>query len=553
MSALDDRFAFLDALPDSFYTRIVGATGASLRERVQALDAWRNALLRGAVPDSKALTWPERRTQQRLVSEVERLGILHYCTGQPELVDALLTSLLDAMDADTREWAATVRQELSRLEAIERKRRQDAAKAAQAAEDAKRAAAAKGEQKVGGSFSGTSGSAMAKALESALTSRPAPPISPADLSPTDLARLREEAEKLADGAATASMHKRLQDVWAERIKVWQALAEIFGELGNVLGLGWDLSLGVLKSQGWLELARLRKLLEQVPQLKALVRTLGRLVPREGTADEIQISQVLSKVRRLEDIPIEVRSPHAPTETRGITRSGDIARMLPSEAVLLAHPKLRLLWHARRAERALITYQVEGVFTEMAQVEREGTESRPEEQRKPRPEKGPIMVCLDTSGSMAGVPEAVAKALTLEAMRVAHTERRQCLLYNFSGPGQVYEHTLSMTPEGLTGLLTFLIQSFQGGTDVQEPLNRALKRLNHEQWARADILMVSDGEFGVPDDIRKRVGEAREKQGLRVHGVLIGNSSDAAMKLLCAPLHRFTSWKVLGEETTPKVR
>lgn len=144
-------------------------------------------------------------------------------------------------------------------------------------------------------------------------------------------------------------------------------------------------------------------------------------------------------------------------------------------------------------------------------------------------------------------DAVVQASTRQIQTGHHQLSRKYCVPSLRCP------TTSMTPEGLTGLLTFLIQSFQGGTDVKEPLNRALQRLTQEHWARADILMVSDGEFGVPDDIRKRVGEAREKQGLRVHGVLIGNSSDAAMKLLCAPLHRFTSWDVLGEETSTPVR
>ncbi len=38
-------------------------------------------------------------------------------------------------------------------------------------------------------------------------------------------------------------------------------------------------------------------------------------------------------------------------------------------------------------------------------------------------QGPIIVCLDTSGSMQGPPETVAKALVLETMRGAHRQNR----------------------------------------------------------------------------------------------------------------------------------
>jgi len=40
----------------------------------------------------------------------------------------------------------------------------------------------------------------------------------------------------------------------------------------------------------------------------------------------------------------------------------ISRMLPSELVFLGHPQLKMLWHARRAEKALLTYRVEGVLS-----------------------------------------------------------------------------------------------------------------------------------------------------------------------------------------------
>ena len=55
--------------------------------------------------------------------------------------------------------------------------------------------------------------------------------------------------------------------------------------------------------------------------------------------------------------------------------------------------------------------------------------------RPAAEMGPIILCLDTSGSMRGARETVAKALALECLRGAHRQRRQCYLYAFSGPSE----------------------------------------------------------------------------------------------------------------------
>lgn len=86
---------------------------------------------------------------------------------------------------------------------------------------------------------------------------------------------------------------------------------------------------------------------------------------------------------------------------------------------------RLLHYARRLERTLLTYERVG-WTDTPAQTRTGTEVRP------AAVSGPIILCLDTSGSMMGAREVVAKALALECMRQARTQKRACYLYSFSG-------------------------------------------------------------------------------------------------------------------------
>lgn len=77
----------------------------------------------------------------------------------------------------------------------------------------------------------------------------------------------------------------------------------------------------------------------------------------------------------------VRTPESQEETRGLTRSDDISRMLPSEAQMLAASKAgpnrtgvkaaRLLHYARRLERTLLTYERVG-WTDTPAQTRNGT-------------------------------------------------------------------------------------------------------------------------------------------------------------------------------------
>ena len=97
-------------------------------------------------------------------------------------------------------------------------------------------------------------------------------------------------------------------------------------------------------------------------------------------------------------------------------------------------------------------------------------------------------------------------------------------------------------EGLAGLLNFLACSFHGGTDVAEPLRRAIKRLQAAAWQRADILLVSDGEFPIPSETSVVLAAVRKEQRVRTHGLLVGSSYSGAMEALCDNVHRFADWK-----------
>jgi len=79
-------------------------------------------------------------------------------------------------------------------------------------------------------------------------------------------------------------------------------------------------------------------------------------------------------------------------------------------------------------------------------------------------------------------QLVMQAVTLECMRGAFRQKRQCFLYAFGGPGQVEGFELSLKKPGvMEGLLKFLRFSFGGGTDVDRPLELALARLEQAEW------------------------------------------------------------------------
>lgn len=497
-AALTRDYDFLGACPDHLMDEVVELPVGSLRDRVTGIGRWRSALLDGHLPSETA--WPPPAIAAPIRKALESLSIARYCKGEPTLVDALLRDVLAAVRAQSEVVRAEVAARLDELVRLERKRLQrEEAEGAEREERRRRAVRIHDEH---------------------------------------LRELQARAESEV-ASRTRPTDAGLVGGWNERVRAWSEIADVFGDLGNMLGRGWDLARGALRHTGWLDLLRLRQLLEGLPELKEIVRALGRL---QVAQSELSIAeQIMQPVQRLEEERLEILTDGAPEETRGIERSGDIARMLPVEALMLGHPTLRYLWHARRAERALLTYRVQGVMTEPVWTETTSQESI--ESKAPRRDRGPIVAVIDTSGSMHGLPERVAKALVLEAARTAHTERRRCFLYTYSGPGEVATHELDLSPDGLGRLLTFLGSTFGGGTDVTM-LTTVTERLRKEEWSKADVILVSDGEWPASQEVISAVKAAKER-GSRFHGVLVGNAQSSGMRSLCDPMHVFLDWASAG--------
>lgn len=498
-TSLERRYAYLDDCPEHLLAQIVTLPLGSLAERAAGVRRWREALLGGVLPEGG--DWPPAAVARPVFQALEELRLVRYCRGEPDLVDALIGDLLSALARQVEAFRSEVAERLRELEALER--------------------------------------VQLSEREKARTGGKARPRGPIQLDAATLRRLGEQAEReMVDRDRDAD--SILVAAWGERVRAWALIAEVFGDLGNLLGRGWDMAPGVLRHTGWLDLVRLRALLKQLPQLREIVQALGRLhVADDGSSIA---ETILAPVRRLEEERREVVTPYVHAEARGVERSGEIARMLPLEAVMLGHPGLRLLWHARRAERALLTYRVEGVEIEPVWVEREAEEES--EARRPRRERGPILVVIDTSGSMHGLPERVAKAIVLEAARTAHTEKRRCLLYTYGGPGEVLEHELDLAVEGIGRLLAFLGLSFGGGSDEAGVLTRVLARLGEEAWQNADVLFVSDGEWPAPTAVVAAVRQAADG-GTRFHGVQIGNLGRTGLHGVCDPVHVFQDWAAAG--------
>jgi len=196
------------------------------------------------------------------------------------------------------------------------------------------------------------------------------------------------------------------------------------------------------------------------------------------------------------------------EVVGVNMSGQVTLALPSELGLLGDTSTEDLFYQRWQERRLVSLELMGGGMDGC--------GKPDG-------RGPIIACVDTSGSMSGPAEAGAKALLLALCRRALPQGRAIHLMAFGGPGELENLVLKQGQGGLEELLRFLALKFDGGTDFDTPLLKAMDLLQERTWERADVLVVTDGRCIPSPVVVEKVNQIKSATGARLWSVVFGDA------------------------------
>jgi len=336
---------------------------------------------------------------------------------------------------------------------------------------------------------------------------------------------------------------------AKQRRILQAAADcgVLRELVESLGfssIGWDLSHGSLKKT---DLARLRSFLQKLEKdslLKQVLEDLGRL-ERSTESHSTVFSEFIETISERRKLLRECMVPRVEIDVTGIDQSDDLQLMLPDELVFLAQKTLRPLWYQRFAEGQLSTWRVQG--TEIQESEQQQRVGRI---RRTPVRTGPVVVLLDTSGSMAGARrEPAAKAAVLLLCRIAQARQRRIFIISFSGSGQTLNFEFTPDAAGLLKLDQFLGWSFSGGTDIDEPLQRSLKKCSSEaDWKTADVAILSDGFFNISDETVRMVNDCRKNSGLEVTALLTDGCATEVQRICPqSRIRNISDWDALRSE------
>lgn len=306
--------------------------------------------------------------------------------------------------------------------------------------------------------------------------------------------------------------KFLEELY-KKIEQFRKIEQLVNPFIKDLGRLWDMSKTPFKTSGFELLARFAELLSKDESLQELAEMLGKQNRAQSTFEKELYEKIVIKN---EFHP----QPAYRGQIMGIRFSNDISSVILSELALLKNNATRKLFELKFAQKQLLSFRYETlVATEKESIEHEW---KSVEKKEPQ---GPVIVCVDTSGSMSGQPESIAKTITFALSKIAIEEKRKCFLISFSTGISVLNLSDFKEDNALENLVSFLKMSFNGGTDAEPALRHSLKMLAEKEWKNADVLMISDFVMGnISEELRNQI-EAEKAKNTCFYSLVIGNSGN----------------------------
>lgn len=231
--------------------------------------------------------------------------------------------------------------------------------------------------------------------------------------------------------------------------------------------------------------------ENDPQLQWITEMAGRLITKASTHKRTKVEGRMGAIK-------------------GIELSGDIPRVLPSELAGLRGSKLqKLMTLSKIAGRRALSWKMQA----------ENTESR-----------GPIVMLKDLSSSMESRSKHVwASAVALAILGTATKQKRDWTLIGFDAAIRHID-TIKAGEATIQAVQDALRHAPHGGTNFDPPMREAVNTIKSaSSMKRADIIVITDGEADLSEDVAKQVKELQQQQGVQVYVIGIGSGARGIMQ------------------------
>lgn len=257
-----------------------------------------------------------------------------------------------------------------------------------------------------------------------------------------------------------------------------------------------------------ELLQYERTMKHHPAIRQLIQLLGK-----RSKDNLKYDSASGINKRL------LVSHSSQSDITGITQGNNLNSLLPIEYCYLADDTLRPVFMERFVESRL------QVFDYKSEQSASNTN---------HPEKisgqGPFIVCVDTSGSMYGERERLAKSAIMAIAMLTEETRRKCYVINFSD--DAVGLAIEDLGRDLPKLAAFLSQRFGGGTDITPALSEASHIIMANDYRDSDIVLISDFEIPpINHHLAERI-EMIKARKTTFFGLVFGNKPEAEYLNLC---------------------
>lgn len=255
--------------------------------------------------------------------------------------------------------------------------------------------------------------------------------------------------------------------------------------------------------------------DEVEQMEAMGKAIGVSGSQHGQMPTERVQQLFNQVknnhrlRRICELAGRYRMAaqakqrqkvvHGYDDMIGVELSGDISRLLPIELAQLADEDFELDAMRRLVEKQSMSRQYRGVE---------------------KIAKGPIVICVDESGSMDGEPLFQAKAFALAMFWIAKHQRRDCWLVSFSDGEVMFDSKQFFSKPDANSLLNWLGHNYSGGTAMNTPLARVPR-----EWGtfkdKADMIIITDDEVDVPESLKQSFLKFKAEHKVKLTTIAIG--------------------------------
>ena len=227
-----------------------------------------------------------------------------------------------------------------------------------------------------------------------------------------------------------------------------------------------------------------------------------------TQEMKELADVIGQMKRFALGVKAQRIVDVPHEAYDVESGNDLRRVLRAQYALLGTEETKYEFYRRYFEKELLQFKMRG-------SEDVG--------------KGPIVICIDKSGSMHGAPFRWAMGVAEALRRFAAEENRDYYAMFF---GANNDRERFDFPEGkgpFDKVLAFLGTQANGGTQfdgvLTEALEKATKSFDSEGKGKADVCFITDGESYLEDQWIEKFNKERERAGVRLYSVYIGGAYD----------------------------